>query len=200
MRSKQSSDMITNAPLPPELQNAISGENVDFILRSSRLRPLREALYFLFFSLFWLAISLTVGAGFFLPLIFFGTVDIEINDVPTTVTQDNLDVMILPAVFIGVFVLIGLGVLSYAIYAFFARGGWYIGLPTGISYYRKKKTEFMKWDTFSSVETKGGDDRGEVILNLQNGSEIHMTKVPEPKKLAEICEQRIKGQTAVREG
>lgn len=186
--------MITNAPLPSELQNAIIGEKVDFILKSSRLKPTGEALYFLFFSLFWLAISLTVGAGFFLPLIAGEPLDIEINDVPTTVTQDNMDVMIFPAIFIGIFVLIGLALLSYSFYASFATGGWFIGMPEGLSFYRKGKTEFTEWEKFrSDVEASGDEQKGKVTLNLRSRGLLTIYGIPRPKEIAGICKQRIKG-------
>lgn len=183
--------MITNAPLPPELQSALSGETVDFAVKSSRHKTWKEAGYFLMFGTFWMLISLTVGGAFFLPLLFLGEVDIEINNVPTTVTHDNLEVMLFPGIVIGLFIIIGIAILSYAIYATFARGGWYIGRPEGISYYRKGKTEFHKWDEFSGVELKGDDTKGDITLKQKKGAPMGISGVPDASVISKICEERI---------
>lgn len=183
--------MITNAELPAELQQAASGEQVDFIMRSSRDKPLAYSTAFLGFGSCWTLSSLFFIALFFGPFFVLGEVDITINGVPTLITEDNMFELYLPAAFMGVFILIGVVFLFYGIKSAFTKGGWYICIKDGLSYFKKGKTELTQWEDFDSAEAKGKDKKGDVILKLKTGGEIHITGIPDPKKIAQICQRHI---------
>ncbi len=179
--------MITNAQLPTDLQQAVSGESVDFALRSSRHKPKAYTAGFLGFGSCWTLFTLFFIAVFFGPFLLFGELDITINGEPTHITENNIDELLIPAIFLGIFVIIGLVFLIHGITSAFARGGWYICLKDGLSYYRKGKTELTQWEEFNKAEAKDKD----VILKLTTGGEIHITGIPDAKKIAEICQHHI---------
>src|SRR5260370_1270399 len=97
--------------MPPQLQTSLGGEGVDFALSTNRPRPLWADLYTLFFSLVWLSAVLFIGSVTFGPLLQGQEVKMTINNVPTVVSPHNLQPLLLPVVFIGGFVLIGVVLL-----------------------------------------------------------------------------------------
>ena len=184
--------MITNAELPAELQQAASeADQIDFILRYASDYPKEYAYPLLGFGSCWTLFTLFFIAVFFGPFVLYGEVDIEINGVPTHITEDNIFELYIPASFLGIFVIIGLTLLIHGLTSAFAKGGWYIGHKDGLSYRKKDKTELTKWEDFSSVEVKGEGKKGDVILKLKTGGEFHISGIPDPQKISQICQLHI---------
>lgn len=185
--------MITNAPLPPQLQEATKGTNIDFVIKARRLKPAGEALKLIGFGAFWLAVTGMMATLFFLDLFLGGSIDATVNGVPTTITMESTNLLLMIGGFFGLFILVGLAVFIAGIYQLFAPGGWYIGMPEGLSHYRKGTTELMKWDSFTDdVEFHNDKHGGELILTNENNLKLTILGIGNAEQIAEICKQRIK--------
>jgi hypothetical protein len=49
------------------------------------------------------------------------------SDIPATGSLENFQPMLVPALIIGIFVLVGIGILSWGFYSFSQKGGYFVG-------------------------------------------------------------------------
>ncbi|MBI5413877.1 hypothetical protein HZA42_06055 [Candidatus Peregrinibacteria bacterium] len=160
-------------PIPPEIRDVLAGEPFDFIVKSSRAVPLKKSLYVLVFGLFWLAFMSIFVAAFFGPVFMGKEVRFELNGAPTVAGPGNLDPLLIPALIIGSFVLIGLGLTGYGIYLLRAKGAWYIGTPKRLVIYKKNETRSIDWEQFSGdIEVNGTAEKGSITLLMRTGQMV----------------------------
>lgn len=174
--------------IPPEINNVLAGESSDFIIKASRTVPLKKSLYLLGFGIFWLAFISIFGISFLGPLLKGEEVSFELNNVPTVAGSDNLGPLIFPTIFVGLFVLIGLGITGYGVYSLLSTGAWYIGTSRGLVIYQKNKTRTIDWEEFSgSIEVSGTQEKGSITLQMRTGqTNSHGKYVPDAVYLAGI--------------
>ena len=98
--------MIENTILPPDLLTVIGSEKREFAVKAGRANPPKKSLFFVFFGLAWSAFTSIFVVAFLGPLFLGQEVEFEANGVPTVASPDNLEPILVPALFIGFFMLI----------------------------------------------------------------------------------------------
>lgn len=67
----------------------------------------------------------------------------------------------MPAVIIGIFVFVGIGVLSWGIYSIFKKGGYFVGTPTRLVHFQNGNIRSVDWEQFSAdIEVSGNAQIG----------------------------------------
>ncbi len=155
----------------------------------------------------WSAFTSIFVIAFFGPLFVGKEVHLSINGVPTVASLYNLSPLIMPAIIIGIFVLTGIGMVSWGIYSLYKKGGYFIGTPTRLLYYRNGNIRSIDWEQFSGdIEVNGNDKKGNISLQLRTGKMesrknspdryvpdiIYISEIPNAFKIEQICRKRIK--------
>ena len=121
--------------LPIDLKKLIENEKVDFSIKAKRHHPLRKSIGRLIFTIAYCAFVSIFVVAFFGPLLKNEEVHFTSNDVPVTASLDDLSELIVPGMIIGFFVIVGIGLIISSIYAFFQKGGYFIGTETRLIQY-----------------------------------------------------------------
>ncbi len=156
--------------IPVELRTVIDSEPTDFIIKSARNYPIKSAYGLLVFSLFWNGF-----VGFFIfiiarPLFKGEEVRFKSNDVPTSASLENLEPLVVPGIFIGLFALVGIGMFIGAMVLFFQKGGYFVGTKTRLIKYRKGEITVTDWEQFSgNIKMQNKSDLGDLELELRTG-------------------------------
>ncbi|TFH20650.1 MAG: hypothetical protein E4H10_16400, partial [Bacteroidia bacterium] len=129
--------MMRNAVLPRELNSNIGSERKDFAVKAGRAQPTKNSLAIILFGTFWTAFTSIFVVAFLGPLFVGKEVHFESNGVPTVAGPDNLGPIVMPAMIIGLFVLIGLGMLAGGFYSMFKKGGYFVGTSSRLIHYYK---------------------------------------------------------------
>lgn len=198
---------MENITLPPELSLSVSSENKDFAVKAGRAQPLKKSFSLILFGAVWTAF-ISIFVFIFLGPIFQGKeVHFESNGVPTVAGPDNLDPILMPAIIIGVFVLVGISMLTWGIYSIFKKGGYFVGTPTRLVYFQNGNTRSIDWEQFSGdIEVSGNAQKGNISLQMRtgmmvsekNGSDryvpnvIYISEIPNVYEIEQICRRRIK--------
>lgn len=192
---------------PPELLKIIDHESVDFRVKSSRNHPRSSAMAVLVFSLIWCAFISFFAISFFGPLFRKGEVRFEVNDLPTVASLEHWEPMLVPGLIIGLFILIGLGMLGGGLLMMFQSGAYFVGTPTRFIKYRKGITTVKDWEQFSgNIKLKYNGLQGDLSLELRTGKMqhrknapskfvpdiIHIIAVENVYKIEKLCRTRIK--------
>lgn len=199
--------MLENVSLPPEMVNIVGSEIMDFAVKAKHANPPKVSLVMIIFGAVWLGFS---SIFFFLfpgPLFQGKEVHFLANDVPTVASPENLKPILLPALIIGIFILIGIGMLGAAIYLMFKKGGYFVGTPTRLISYSKSKYRSIDWEQFSGdIEVSGNDTNGNISLGLRTGKMVsskdgpdryvpdmfYISGIPNAPEIEKICTKRIK--------
>jgi len=145
----------------------------------------------------------------FLGPIFMGKeVRFEVNGVPTVAGPDNLGPIIMPAIFIGIFLLVGISILVWGISSILNKGGYFVGTPTRLVHYQKGNIRSIDWEQFSGdIEVNGNTQKGNISLQVRTGRMVHrsnnksdeyvpdviyITGIPNVFEIEQICRTRIK--------
>ncbi len=199
--------MLRNIPLPRELNSMIDSERKDFAIKAGRAQPLKSSLAIIIFGTFWTAFTGIFVVAFLGPLFVGKEVHFESNGVPTVASPDNLGPILVPALIIGFFVLIGLAMLSWGFYSVFKKGGYFVGTPMRLIHYYKGTMRSIDWEQFSGdIEVNGNVNKGNVSLQMRTGKMvskkgrsdryvpdvIYMSKIPNAFEIERICRKRIK--------
>ena len=198
--------MIENISLPEEMLISIGSETKEFSVLSRHKKPVSQSLGRIFFGLFWLGfisifVVLMVG-----PLFSTGEVTMQVNGVDQTASWSNLKPMLIPFIFLGVFVGIGFFLLIPGIVSLFIKGGYYAGTPTRLVWYKKGNLQSMDWEQFTGVITVRGNNRkGNITLEMRTGrmvsgkggsryvpDVVYMLGIPGAYDIEQICRKRIK--------
>ena len=199
--------MLRNAPLPRVLDDSLGAERKDFAVKAGRANPLIKSIPILLFGTFWTAFTCVFIVVFLGPLFVGEETHFDLNGVPTVASPDHLEPVIFPAIFLGIFLLIGLVMLSRGFYSLVKKGGYFVGTPIRLIHFRKGKMRSIDWEQFSGdLEVRGNNELGSVSLRMRSGrmvrrknapdryvpDVVHMTKIPYAYDIEKICRKRIK--------
>lgn len=196
-----------NITLPPELSSSISSESHDFAVKAGRAQPLKKSFSLILFGIVWTAITSIFVFAFLDPLFQGKEVHFEANGVPTVVSPDNLGPIIMPAIMVGVFVLVGVGMLSSGIYLIFKKGGYFVGTPTRLVHFQNGNIRSIDWEQFSGdIEVSGNAQKGNISFQMRTGrmvsrkngpdryvpDVIYISEIPNVFEIEQMCRKRIK--------
>ena len=125
--------MIENTRLPYELSSNLGSESKDFAVKAGRAQPLKTSLSLILFGIAWTAFTSIFVVAFLGPLFLGKEVHFESNGVPTVASPDNLGPILVPALIIGLFVLVGIGMISWGIYSMFKKRRLFCGYSNEIN-------------------------------------------------------------------
>jgi hypothetical protein len=193
--------------LPVQLRETLGSEEIQFEVKAAHAQPLRSSWFFILFGAAWTAFSMIFVIVFLGPLFIGKEVHFESNGVPTTASPENLDPIILPAIIIGIFVLIGVFMMAWGIAGMFVKGGYFIGTPTRLISSTNGKIRSIDWEQFSGdIEVNGTQEKGNLSLRMRTGNMvsrknapseyvpevIHLIGIPQVYSIERICRMRIK--------
>jgi hypothetical protein len=199
--------MLERETLPEVLIRNVSNEAKDFVVKAARNQPLKSSLFLLLFGTFWLAFTSIFVVAFLGPLFVGKEVHFTSNDVPVVAGPGNLGPVIVPALIIGLFVLVGLGMFGFGLYSMFKKGGYFVGTPTRLISFQNGTLRSIDWEQFSGdVEVSGHEQKGNITLGMRtgrmvsskNGPEryvpdtIYISGVPDVFEIERMCRKRIK--------
>jgi hypothetical protein len=199
--------MIESYRLPELLIRIIGSENRDFAVLAKRSQPFRNSLALVLFGAFWLAFTSIFVVAFLGPLFAGREVHFTSNDVPVVAGPGNLKPVIMPALIIGLFVLVGLGLLSAGLYSMFRKGGYFVGTPTRLIHFHNGTTRSIDWEQFSGDISVSGDElKGNISLGMRTGKmvsqkngpdryvpdTIYISGIEEVYEVEKLCRKRIK--------
>ncbi|MBN1414875.1 MAG: hypothetical protein JW973_07230 [Bacteroidales bacterium] len=199
--------MIDSYRLPELLVENLGRESRDFAVMASRSQPPKMSRAMILFGIVWLAFTSIFVVAFLGPLFAGKEVHFLSNDVPVVASPDNLKPIVLPALVIGIFVLVGLAMLSFGLYSMFRKGGYFVGTPTRLVHYRNGTIRSIDWEQFSGdIEVSGNEQNGNIALGLRTGrmvsrkngpdryvpDTIYISGVQNAFNIEQICRMRIK--------
>ncbi len=165
---------MDNQNLPIELQSTLNGETPEFVAYSRRANPPKKGISLLLFAFAWLSFDLLFVFFMALPLLKDGELNITINDVPQTVTLENLDPLLMPSIFLGLFIVLGIGMLVAGLYSLFKKGGYFVGTPSRLVTYMKGEIRSIDWEQFSGdIQMKNKGEKGTLTLGLRTGEIVN---------------------------
>ena len=134
-------------------------------------------------------------------------VHFESNGVPVVAGPDNLEPILVPALIIGFFVLVGIIMLAWGFYSMFKKGGIFVGTPLRLIHYQKGSVRSIDWEQFSGdIEVKAKTRSGTISLQMRTGrmvsrkngpdkyvpDVIYMVDIPDVFEIERVCRRRIK--------
>ncbi len=198
---------MENITLPEVLSSSVSSESKDFAIKAGRVQPLQKSFSSILFGVVWTAFTSIFVFAFFGPLLQGKEVRFKSSGVPTVAGPDNLGPLVMPAIIIGIFVLVGIGMLSWGIYSIFRKGGYFVGTPTRLVYFQNGNIRSIDWEQFSGdIQVSGDAQKGNISLQMRtgrmvsrkNGSDryvpdvIYISEIPNAFEIEQICRRRIK--------
>ena len=199
--------LYQNLILPQQLLSNIGSERTDFTVKASHEQPVKSSLGLVIFGILWLGFTSIFVIAFLGPLFMGREVHFSSNDVPVVASPGDLGPVIVPALVIGVFVLVGLGLLSFGLFLLFRKGGYYVGTPTRLISYQRGTIRSIDWEKFSGdIEVKGKPEKGNISLGMRTGrmvsqknspdryvpDKIYISGIPDVFEIERICRERIK--------
>jgi hypothetical protein len=198
--------MLREPDLPDMLASNLGNELKDFTVKAGRSQPLKKSIGLLIFGTCWLAFTSIFVIAFLGPLIAGNEVHFTANDVPVVAGPGNLKAAIVPAIIIGVFVLVGILMMAAGLISMFKKGGLFVGTPTRLIHYRNGTLRSIDWEQFSGdIEVSGNEEKGNITLGMRTGrmvskksgdqyvpDTIYISAISDVFTVEKICRQRIK--------
>lgn len=199
--------MIEEQIIPSSLRTVLGSETRDFVVNASRAHPLKASLFVLFFGIAWLLFSSIFVVAFLGPLFVGKEVHFMADDVPTVAGPGNLGPIIVPALIIGLFVLVGIGMVSWGLVLLTRKGGYFVGTPTRMVSCQGGTIRSIDWEQFSGdIEISGDDQKGNLTLQLRSGrmvsqksgadryvpDTVYLSGISEVFRIERLCRMRIK--------
>ena len=199
-------DTSNNLPLPLELLSVINGESQDFAVKAKKAYPIQSSIGAICFGLFWLAFTSVFWATFLGPVFQGQEVHFRSNGVPVTAGPGNLQPLLFPAIFIGIFTIIGICILSYGIRALNTPGPWFVATPTRLIIWAPHVLRTIDWKQFDgSLSVAGNDNDGTITIEMRTGvmvsqrngpsqyvpDKIYIVGIPNAISIEEICRKKI---------
>ncbi len=193
--------------MPPELSAYLGDEPRDFAVKAGRDQPLNRPLSQLLFGAAWTALTSVFVIVFLVPVWLGKEVHFEVNGVPTVAGPNNLEPLLWPGIFIGVFVLIGVGMMAWGLGSLLREGGYFVGTPTRLIHYFQGDLRSIDWEQFSGdMAVRGNGRKGTLSLQLRTGrmvsnkrgteryvpDVIHLVDITQVFEIEAICRSRIK--------
>ncbi|MEK7538597.1 MAG: hypothetical protein AAB552_02030 [Patescibacteria group bacterium] len=162
---------------PKAIHDLLGGEAPDFIVKSKRAFPSKKSFYELGFGTFWLGFTSIFVYAFLGPVLLGKEVHFTANGVATVAGPDNLGPLIFPILIIGLFVLVGVGIVGHGLYLLRAKGAWYAGTAKKLVIYKKNKNRTISWEQFAGdVEMVGDSSKGGIALQMRTGAMVNQGK------------------------
>lgn len=191
--------------LPADLKSVIGSEKIDFSILSKRKQPLKNSIGLIIFGTIWTAFTSIFVFAFLGPIFKGEEVHFKVNDEPTTGSWENFEPMLVPTLFIGLFVAIGIAILFGGIYSFFQKGGYFVGTQNRLIHYRKGTITNYDWEQFSGnmeINIKKEDISMELrtgkMVSRKNESDkfvpniLYISGVANVLEIEKLCSKRIK--------
>ena len=198
---------MDNTTLPQELSSSIGSEKMEFAVKAGRAQPLKKSLSLIVFGTLWTTFASVCGVAFFGPLLSGEEVHFKLNGVSTIANINNLGSILMPSIVTGIFILIGLVMLSSGIYFIFKKGGYFVGTPERLVQFQNGTLRSMDWEQFSGdIEVSGNPQNGDISLQMRTGRLVHrkhgpdrfvpdiiyISEIPNVFGVEQICRKRIK--------
>lgn len=162
--------------MPNDMITVLAGEPTDFTIQGRRAGTGGGAFLLLFGSV-WTLFTGAMVFAFLHPLLNDGMVHFTLNEQAVVATRDNLEPLTMPAIFFGIFLLIGLGLLLGGIWSLTKKPGYYAGTPTRLVSYERGKINSFDWREFNgNIEVNSR--KGMIRLELKSGFRSNSTYVP----------------------
>jgi hypothetical protein len=199
--------MLQEMTLPPNLRTVMGSDRPDFAVKAQRVQPLKMSLGVLFFGIVWLLFSSVFVFIFIGPLFMGQEVHFTANDVPTVAGPGNLGPIVAPALILSIFVLVGIGMISWGIVLLTKKGGYFIGTITRLISWQSGAIRSIDWEQFSGdIEIRGDDQKGDITLQMRSGKmvsqkngpdryvpdTVYISGIPDVFTVERICRERIK--------
>lgn len=199
--------MFNSPDLPQNLISNIGSEQIDFSVKAKRDKPVKSSIGIIIFGTVWTAFTSIFVLAFLGPLFVGEEVHFTANGTPTVASPDNLGPVLVPALVIGFFVLIGIGLLTGGFYSLFKRGGFFVGTPLRLIGFQNGRIRSIDWEQFSGdIEVSGNEFSGNISLQMRTGKmvssknsgsryvpdTIYISGIPNVFEIEQICRKRIK--------
>jgi hypothetical protein len=199
--------MYKNIHLPESLIHVLGQEKREFAVRAKRAEPMMKSIGLIIFGLVWTGFTSILLIVISYPLFTVGEVNFTSNGVETVATLDDMEPLMMPLIIIGLFVVVGIGMLGFGIFSLFKKGGYFVGTPTRLVHYKKGRIRSIDWEQFSGdIELSGNMENGSLVLGMRTGrmvsqknssdryvpDAIHITGIPDVFTVEKICRTRIK--------
>ncbi|MBK7105089.1 MAG: hypothetical protein IPH62_07385 [Ignavibacteriae bacterium] len=199
--------MMNNIELPQNLLSVIGNENIEFSVKAKRDKPVKSSLGIIIFGTIWTAFTSIFVFAFLGPLFIGEEVHFTTNGTPSVASPDNLGPITLPAIIIGFFVLIGIGMLIGGFYSLLKKGGYFVGTPLRLISFQNGNIRSIDWEQFSGdIQVNGNELEGNISLQLRTGKmvsrknsgsqyvpdTIYISGIPNVFEIEQICRKRIK--------
>jgi len=199
--------MYEDITLPQALLEHIGSEKKDFAVKAHRAQPFKTSLFFLLFGTTWLAFTGIFVVAFLGPLFVGKEVHFTSNGAPVVAGPGNLGEITVPALILGLFVLVGIGMVSGGMYMLFKKGGYFVGTPTRLINFRNGTIRSVDWEQFSGdIELSGDNRKGNITLGMRTGKMVskkngpdqyvpdhfYISGIPNAVEVEKICRARIK--------
>jgi hypothetical protein len=199
--------MLDKIELSKNLANVIGSEKIEFAVKAKRSKPLKSAIGLIIFGTFWTAFSSIFVYPFLWPLFLGEEVKFSANGNPTVASPENLEPITIPAIIIGMFVLVGIGMLFGGFYILLKKGGYFVGTPLRLITFESGKIRSIDWEQFSGdIEVRGTEFEGNLTLQMRTGRMvssknsgsryvpdiIYLSGIPNVFEIEKICRKRIK--------
>ena len=196
--------MIEPITLPDKLIEIIGSENKDFAVKGGHAQPVTNSMALIVFSLIWLTFTSIFFFAFLGPVLWGKETTGSGNFV---LSSDGMEGITVPALVIGLFAFIGLGMLALGLGSLFKKGGYFVGTPTRLINYTKNSYRSIDWEQFSGDnQVRGNEKKGTVTLGMRTGRMVsskgssdrfvpdvfYMTGIPDVYEIEQICRKRIK--------
>ena len=199
--------MIENTRLPQAMSSIVGSERKEFAVKAGRAHPLKKSLSVILFGTFWTAFTSIFVVAFLGPLFVGKEVHFESGGVPIVASPDNLEPILVPALLIGFFVLVGIAMLAWGFYLMFKKGGYFVGTSLRLIHYQNGRIRSIDWEQFSGdIEVKAKTRIGNISLQMRTGkmvsrkngpdkyvpNVIYISEIPRVFEIEQICRRRIK--------
>jgi hypothetical protein len=194
--------------LPEELLIAIGSETKEFVVKGTRLCPVKGSLTQLIIGIIWVGGFLLIGYLMFDP---FGAVQ-ETAVAPSLPDESLIDKLINQGIvaylIYALFLVPGIWNLTKTIIPLLKEGGIFVGTPKRLFNYRNGKLIIYEWDQFiQKTSVTGNATKGNLTLTRTTGYQtkrnqagmsyyrpyiVFISGIPDVFDIEKICKQRIK--------
>lgn len=166
--------------IPPDLKKLVANEKIDFCVKAKNDYPKRESYGMMIVGIAWMAFVGVFVFAFFGPLFQGKEVHFKSSGEPTVASLNNWKPLIMPGILIGIFFVIGLGLLIRAVFVMFKEGGYFVGTETRLIKCLNNKITITDWEQFSgNVELRNKNNFGDIEFKLRTGKIVTSKNNPD---------------------
>ncbi len=134
--------------IPEDLKRLIENDKIDFVTKAKRNFHIKKSFGLLFLGAIWTALISIFIQSFIEPFL----------------TSKSFPA---PGLVIGLFFIIGIGILICGLHSLFQKGGYFIGTARGLIKYRNEKMTITKWNKFTeTIEVANKKNFGNLEITL----------------------------------